>query len=530
MNSLLHDLITNIADRNPSATALRYQGQALAYEDLAALIQRCATGFVHHGLGRQERVAVYLPKRFETVAAFFAASQAGAVFVPVNPLLKANQVLHILQDSGARILVTSRSRTTQLAAVLPQCHDLHTVVLVDGEESDEAHVGHVHVISWSALIDASDSVLSRRLIDHDIAAILYTSGSTGRPKGVVLSHRNMVAGASSVVQYLGNTNTDRLLGVLPFSFDYGFSQLSTAFTCGACVVLMDYLLPRDVIRQLADEKITGFAAVPPLWAQLAQQQWPEDAGLALRYITNSGGAMPVATLKALRKILPKTQIYLMYGLTEAFRSTYLPPEELDRRPDSMGRAIPNVEIMVVREDGEPCAPGEPGELVHRGALVAMGYWGDPEKTAERFRPAPGRDNRLSLPEVAVWSGDTVRMDEEGYLYFIGRRDDMIKTSGYRVSPTEIEEVLYATGLVEQAAVFGVPHSTLGQAIVAVIIPREDDGNLPDRLLCECRKQLPSFMVPAHICLRRALPLNVNGKIDRQSLARELPGLFLEESR
>jgi acyl-CoA ligase (AMP-forming) (exosortase A-associated) len=335
----------------------------------------------------------------------------------------------------------------------------------------------------------------------------------------------MMTGAKSVAEYLGNTPGDRLLAVLPFSFDYGFSQLSTAFLSGASVTLMDYLFARDVIAMAAKERITGLAGVPPLWVQLAELTWPEAAQQSLRYITNSGGAMPRATLDRLRASLPETRPFLMYGLTEAFRSTFLPPEEIDRRPESMGKAIPNAEILVVRPDGTPCEADEPGELVHRGALVALGYWNDPQKTAERFKPLPDQDPGIVLTEMAVWSGDTVRKDADGFLYFIGRRDEMIKTSGYRVSPTEVEEVLYATGLVRDAVAVGVSHPSLGQAVVVVAAPA--DGRKPETaaLLNECKQRLPTFMVPLHVEWRDHLPRNPNGKFDRPLLARELKELF-----
>ena len=274
----------------------------------------------------------------------------------------------------------------------------------------------------------------------------------------------MVTGARSVAGYLGNTPDDRLLALLSFSFDYGFSQLSTAFLVGARVVLMEYLLPQEVVRTVEREVITGLAGVPPMWIQLAAQRWPDTVAHHVRYITNSGGTMPVATLAKLRAALPSTKVFLMYGLTEAFRSTYLAPEELDRRPGSIGKAIPNAEILVLREDGSPCGPDEPGELVHCGPLVAQGYWNDPKRTAERFRPLPQAVQDRPAGEVAVWSGDVVRADAEGYLYFIGRRDEMIKTSGYRVSPTEVEEEVHASGLVADAVALGVPHARLGQAL------------------------------------------------------------------
>ena len=352
---------------------------------------------------------------------------------------------------------------------------------------------------------------------------MYTSGSTGSPKGVVLSHRNLVAGAESVASYLGNTPADRILAVLPLSFDYGLSQLTTAFHAGATVVLINHLFARDVLKAVDAERITGLAAVPPLWIQLAQLDWP--AACPLRYLTNSGGAMPRATVAALRARLPAADLFLMYGLTEAFRSTYLPPAELARRPDSMGRAIPNAEVLVVRPDGSLCDADEPGELVHRGALVSLGYWNDPAKTAQRFRPAPGQDPALPLAELAVWSGDTVRRDEDGYLYFIGRSDDMIKVSGYRVSPAEVEEVVHESGLVDEAVAFGVPHPVMGQAIVLLAVARET-GLTPALLQKECQRRLPAWMVPAHIALHPGpLPRNPNGKFDRPALRAPLVALF-----
>lgn len=527
MPDLLHELILHSAATHPGNTALVHRQNQQDYASLAGDIQRAAQGLLGLGLSRGERVAVYLPKQMETVHGLFAASLAGGAFVPVNPLLKPEQVGYILRDCNVRILITASMRARQMDEELADCHDLRQLVIVDDDKALPEIPG-VETLGWQTLLSQGEGREAPAIIDTDMAAILYTSGSTGRPKGVVLSHRNMVAGARSVAQYLQNSAEDRLLAVLPFSFDYGLSQLTTAFSVGASVALMDYLLPRDVIRAVARHRITGLAAVPPLWNQIANLPWPNEARASLRYITNSGGAMPKATLQALREALPDTQPVLMYGLTEAFRSTWLPPEELDRRPDSMGRAIPNAEVMVVREDGSPCSPGEPGELVHRGTLVAMGYWNDAERTAERFRPAPGQEAGIPLPEIAVWSGDTVKMDEDGYLYFIGRKDDMIKTSGYRVSPTEVEETLYASGLVNQAVALGIPHPTLGQAIVAVITP---EGNNVDSeaVLQHCRQKLPAFMVPQHVQIQSDLPRNPNGKIDRKQLRQELQDLFQDLS-
>jgi acyl-CoA ligase (AMP-forming) (exosortase A-associated) len=535
MTALLHELLTASAERAPDAAALKFKRAESSYAQVAGLVERFAEGLLAAGLSKQERVAVYLPKRPETVATIFGATMAGGVFVPVNPLLKPPQVGHILRDCAVRVLVTSAQRATELTDELAQSPELRLLVIVDGPLAEPS--ASQTAIGWDDFLTAGAGT-PHRVIDTDIAAILYTSGSTGKPKGVVLSHKNMVTGAKSVAQYLENCADDQLLAVLPLSFDYGFSQLSTAFHVGASVVLMDYLFARDVLNLMVNERITGLAAVPPVWIQLAELEWPATVTEHLRYFTNSGGAMPTATLAKLRAAWPRTKPYLMYGLTEAFRATYLPPEEVDRRPESMGKAIPNAEVMVVRADGTPCDPEEPGELVQRGSLVALGYWNDPAKTAERFRPAPGQQKELCLIEMAVWSGDTVKLDKDGFLYFIGRKDEMIKTSGYRVSPTEVEEVAYASGMVGDAVAVATPHTDLGQAIVLVVsepspgspatVSRDAGGGRDEILLNFMKSRLPNFMVPHHIVWLPELPRNPNGKFDRPALAVQFKTTFFRE--
>lgn len=531
MSDLIHDFIFRSAGRTPGAEALVHGSRRLHYAGLADLVQRTAAALLATGLERGERVAVYMEKNVENVGAMFGAAAAGGVFVPVNPLLKPEQVAYILADCNVRVLVTTIDRLKLLAGVLPACRDLRLVVAVGGGDVLPA-VQNVEVLSWDDAIargtdrGTDNTRAPHRAIDGDMAAILYTSGSTGKPKGVVLSHRNMVAGAQSVASYLENTPQDRLLAVLPLSFDYGLSQLTTAFHVGATAVLINHLLPRDVLNAVVTERITGLAAVPPLWIQLAPLPWPQDC--TLRYLTNSGGAMQRPTLDALRRALPRARPFLMYGLTEAFRSTYLPPEELERRPDSMGKAIPNAEVVVVRPDGTECAPHEPGELVHRGALVSLGYWNDPGKTAERFKPVAPRHYGLPLAELAVWSGDTVRRDEDGFLYFISRNDEMIKTSGYRVSPTEVEEVVYAREHVAEAAAIGVRHPSLGQAIVVIAFPRDGAALTAGDLLAACKPHLPAYMLPQKVVIADgALPRNPNGKIDRKLLSTQYENVFGE---
>ena len=523
MAYLLHQTLFESAARRPDSTLLVHDAHgSVSAEQFAGHITQLAARFVALGIRPNDRVAVFLPKVPLCAYAFYAASCAGAVFVPVNPVLKPAQVEHILNDCDVRLLVTSPERLGHLQEVLPNLRSLHHVILSDEPKTPPA--AGVPVSVWSTQGEAAPFTAPRR-IDNDMAAILYTSGSTGRPKGVIISHRNIVDGARSVSAYLGIDERDRLLAVLPFSFDYGLNQLTSAVLKGATCVLFDYLLPKDVPKAVARHAITGLGAVPPLWAQIAPLAWPAEAQASLRYITNSGGAMPDGVLARLREALPRTTPYLMYGLTEAFRSTYLPPDKLDERRGSMGKAIPNAEIMVVREDGTPCVANEPGELVHRGALVSLGYWNDQERTATRFKPAPGQPDGIPLTEMAVWSGDTVRMDEEGYLYFVGRSDGMIKTSGYRVSPEEIEEVVYALGGVETAAAIGVAHADIGQAIVLAVCPLPGAELAEADIIAACRRVLPGYMVPQHVVIRDEIPQNPNGKINRPLLASEYAALF-----
>ena len=525
MKCELHHLVVRSAAAHPDRPALTDKTATLTYEQLHAEVRRVAGGLVNWGVRREDRVAVYLDKRVETVTSILGASAAQGVFVPINPVFKARQVAYIMADCNVRLLVTSPERLELLRPELEACPDLEAIVLVggDGERIASARVdAQISVLHWEEFGDADAAPDAETgVVDTDIAAIFYTSGSTGKPKGVVLSHRNLLMGAESVSHYLGNDSSDVILATLPLSFDAGFSQLTTAFHVGAHVVLHNYVLPGDLVRACVRHAVTGLTCVPPLWIQIADQKWPTEAAAALRYFANTGGRMPKATLDRLRAIFPKASPFLMYGLTESFRSTYLDPAEVDRRPDSIGKAIPNAEILVVRPDGTECDAGEEGELVHRGALVALGYWNDAERTAERFRPVPGREGAdWRTIEMSVWSGDVVVRDEEGFLYFLGRRDEMIKTSGYRVSPSEIEEVAFDTGLVRDVVAMGVEDERLGQHIVLVVAPATESFNDED-LLARMRQQLPLYMVPAAVHVRDELPRSPNGKYDRTLIRDEL---------
>lgn len=517
IRTAFHHLLSGAATATPDAPALSYKDSTVSYAEAWRSAEAAAAQLIDIGLGRGDRVAIYLEKRLETVSAIFSATAAGGMFVPINHVLKPLQVGHILVDSGARILVTSADRLAQLAETLPATA-VEDVVIVG--PSPKAIPDGIRVHSWDEGQDAGGRPPASPAIDVDPAAILYTSGSTGKPKGVVLSHRNLIVGAESVSTYLENTAEDVILSVLPLSFDAGLSQVTTAFAVGAHCVLMNYLLPREVAKLCARHHVTGLTCVPPLWLQLIDIPWPEEAAARLRYFANTGGRMPRAALDRLRTIFTEADPYLMYGLTEAFRSTYLDPSEVDRRPGSIGKAIPNAEILVMRPDGTECAPGEEGELVHRGALVGLGYWNDPVRTAERYRPISRPGQEWRTPEMAVWSGDTVVADEEGFLFFVGRRDDMIKTSGYRVSPTEIEEAAYSTGLVRDAVAIGVDDPALGQRIVLVATPTGAALDAAE-LTTALRQRLPLYMVPGTIDVRDDLPRSPNGKFDRNLIKHEV---------
>ena len=450
--------------------------------DGAALESRVgalAHALLGQGLREGDRVAGWLPKSEVACLLPLAAARAGLVSVPVNPLLKRAQVAHILADSGARLLIGDEAR------------------LATFEDGDAAEA---RVIAESAFAGVVDALPPSTRDPAEVTQILYTSGSTGRPKGVVLTHRNLMLAAESVRRFLRLTADDRALAVLPLSFDYGQNGLFSAWMAGGAVVALDYLLPGDVVKAVAREGITVLAGVPPLWAQLARANWPDGAGAGLRRLTNSGGALPVPVVRALRDRFPQAELHLMYGLTEAFRSTSLDPALVDRHPTGVGTAIPFAEVLVVRPDGGECAAGEPGELVHCGPLVAQGYWRDPERTAERYRPAPPASR---LGGTTVWSGDTLVRDSAGRLSFVARTDSMIKVAGTRVSPTEIEEAAVASGEVLDAVAFGVPDPDKG-AVVRLVASGEGEG-WPERLMTHLKRDTPAFMWPDRVVALPELP-------------------------
>ena len=477
--------------------ALALRDATLSYADLRTRVGRLAAWLKSQIPETGARIASWSAKGELTCLLPLAAPRAGLVHVPINPMLKRAQVAHILADSGAAMLIGTPARLSTL-------------------EQGDLPAGCAQVEESAALeaAKASDPLPKSAADPQTIAAILYTSGSTGKPKGVVLSHANLWLGAVSVAHYLKLRSDDVTLAVLPLAFDYGQNQLLSTWRAGGCVAPLDYLMPRDVTKAVAKHRATTLAAVPPLWRQLVEAKWEEGAGDSLKRLTNSGGALTPDLIDAMRATWPAADIYPMYGLTEAFRSTFLDPDLVATHPTSMGTAVPFAEVLVVNEAGGPAAPGEEGELVHCGPLVAQGYWQDPERTAERYKPAPAHSEYGGM---AVWSGDYVKRDADGLLYFVGRRDSMIKSAGNRISPQEIEDAALATGLVADAVAFGVADAKLGQAVHLVV---RGAGEV-DALKAALKRDLPSFMQPHAIEWREDLPLNPNGKIDRPALFREV---------
>ncbi|MGE0823678.1 MAG: acyl-CoA ligase (AMP-forming), exosortase A system-associated [Candidatus Binatia bacterium] len=519
MNFLLHHMLWSSAGRFPDKEALVHGSERLSYREVSQRVASLAVGLQGAGTERCDRVGIYLDASIPQALSIFAVAQAGGTFVPINNHLFPEQVAYIVNNCAIKGLITSKAKLTTLRPVLDNLPSLRFVVLVGEGEDVELQIPRYAFADLCMLPEPR--VWRDTNIDKDLAAILYTSGSTGKPKGVMLSHAQVMAGASIVSTYLEITERERILAILPFSFDAGMNQLTTAIQQGATLVLMSFLFAREIVHALDKEHITGLAGVPTLWSLIAQENSTLHKHKLpyLRYITNTGGAMPQSVLAVLRKQLPTTRIFLMYGLTEAFRSTYLPPEELDRRPTSMGKAIPNTEILVVNEDGQPCKPGEVGELVHRGPTVSMGYWGEAELTAQVLRPHPYLPSELGRDEKVCYSGDLVYADEDKFLYFVGRRDTMIKSSGFRVSPTEVEEALYSSGKLQGAAVIGIPDDILGQAIKAFVVPRDSSPIEPKDLIAYCGTKLPRYMIPKLVEVLSELPKTTSGKVDYPALRR-----------
>lgn len=512
--TILPDLIYRSARARPDHPALVLKGGKKSYAVLAAEVTAFAKGFVELGLRPSERVGIFLEKQFETVTALLGANAAGGVFVPINPVLRPGQVAHILNDCSVRALVTTRKRAAELSEILPSCSDLKFLILL--EDGPAADFPTLQVENWDRFLQqgAQSSATLPTIAEDDLAGILYTSGSTGNPKGVVLTHRNFVLCASTVADYLKYRPDDRILNLPPYSFGFGLSQLFTSLHAGVTAVLHSFLTAQDLLEVIAAERVTGVSGVPTAMSQVAALPWPPEAEESIRYISVAGGRMPESATMRLRAAHPQVEVYLMYGMTETLRATYLAPDEADRRPTSIGKAIPNAEILILRPDGTPCDVGETGELVQKGPLLARGYWNDPARSADVFRPIPGDS------EPAVWSGDMVKQDADGFIYFVGRRDEIVKIRGYRTSPVEIEDVVMASGQAAMAAAICVARSETEQSLFVYVTPKNGAAPDIDAILTHCRNHLPAYLVPQGIITRDRLPLTPNGKLERKKLLAE----------
>jgi long-chain acyl-CoA synthetase len=515
---LVHEYLTLSARRFPGKDALVCGGERWTYRALDEASGRLAGALGRMGLNRQDRVAIFLENSAETVVSLYGTLKAGGIFVILNASLRPGKLGYILQDSGARFMIASGKKAGIVKAALSQLPYPPVVIWV-GETPDIIPGGFpAGSDSWKAVLEASipEKSPGHPCPECDLATLIYTSGSTGEPKGVMSTHHNVVSAARSIIQYLENTPEDILIDVLPLSFDYGLYQVIMAFMFGGTVVLEKSLLyPVTILKAIERERVTGFPVVPTLAAMLLKMGNLSlyDLG-SMRYMTNTAAALPVEHIRRLRALFPRVKLYSMYGLTECKRVSYLPPEELDRRPASVGKAIPNCEVFIVDEEGRRAAPGQAGELVIRGPNVMQGYWNAPELTARTFRPGRYPDDRL------LYSGDLFKMDADGFLYFLGRKDDMIKTKGERVSPREIENALCGMEGIAEAAVIGVPDEIFGEAVEAFVALKPGIQVREKSVLKQCAEQLESFLVPRRVKILSELPKSPNGKVDKKALREE----------
>jgi len=506
--------LSSSARRFPDKTALVTPSRRWTYRELDQATDRLAASLAARGLTHGDRVAIFMDNSAEAVIGIFATLKAGAVFSPVNPTTKANKLAYILDNCRAAAIITEARHLRVVEPATAEAASVRLTVVANGAPGTLVPGG----LAFEAAIAGATAAAPRprAATDLDLAMLIYTSGSTGQPKGVMMLHQNVVAAATSITTYLESSADDVILNVLPISFDYGLYQVLMTFKVGATLVLeRSFAFPMALIKRMAEEGVTGFPLVPTMASTLLNMKTLTPADLPpLRYITNTAAALPVAHIKRLQELFPATRIYSMYGLTECKRCTYLPPEQLAIRPGSVGIAIPNTEAYVVDAAGERTAPGETGELVIRGPHVMKGYWENPEATAKALRPGP------HPWEKVLYTGDLFRTDEDGYLYFVGRQDDIIKSRGEKVAPKEVESVLYALMGVREAVVIGVPDPILGEAVKAVIAC-EPNARLTEKdILRHCAQHLEDYMVPKMVEFRSELPKSDNGKLSRRLVAAE----------
>jgi long-chain acyl-CoA synthetase len=528
---LVNNFLENSARKYPDKVALIYQDQRLTYQEIDEMANQLACALQDQGIKRGDRVAILMDSSPEAVISLFGILKANGIFLMLSPTMKSNKLEYILNDCQCKSLIAHANKLKIVKQAVKNCQHLKSIVIVSDTQNSAFKTQHSSVTTpdasfetylWHELAIHHSSLATKKYylpppssnIDLDLATIIYTSGSTGNPKGVMLTHLNMVSAADSIINYLENVPDDIIIDLLPLSFDYGLYQVLMAFKFGGTVILeRSFGYPYPVIEKIIQKKVTGFPGVPTIFAILLQLNDLKKYDFSnLRYITNTAAALPVDHIKKLRKIFPPhVQLYSMYGLTECKRVSYLPPEELERRPTSVGKGMPNEEVWIVDEKGSRVDPEVVGELVVRGSNVMRGYWGLPQETDQVLRPG------LYPGEKVLYTGDLFKADDDGFLYFVGRKDDMIKSKGERISPREIENCLYEIEGVAEIAIVGVPDEILGQAIKAFISPKDGYSLREKDIVRYCIKSLEDFMVPKYIQFMKSLPKTPNGKIDKLAL-------------
>lgn len=509
----LEQFLEQTAARMPDKVALICDNRRVTYREIETEANRIAHGLIEKGVQRGDRVVLFLDNSVEAAIGVWAVLKAGAVFVMANPTTKPDKLTYLLNNSRASCIIAQSKRLRGYESIWAETPHLQNVIVV-GKTEDVTDCTHP-LTTWAELVAANSNNPNppkKRCIDVDLAALVYTSGSTGNPKGVMLTHANMVAANKSITTYLRNTPDDIVLNVLPLSFDYGLYQWLMCCNYGGTLVLeKSFTYPHAILDKIVKLGVTGFPIVPTVVAILLQMDLTKYDLSKLRYFSNTGAAFPVEYILKLRKLLPDVTIFSMFGLTECKRVSYLPPEEIDRRTSSVGKAMPNCETMILDDEGNELGPNEVGELVVRGTNVMKGYWEAPELTAIRLKPG-------KIPhEMWLYTGDLFRSDDEGFLYWVGRKDDIIKSRGEKVSPREVEDVLHQHPQIAEAAVVGVEDAVLGQAVRAVVRLQPGAELTVRDVQSHCRSFLEDFMVPQQVEFREALPKTPNGKIDKKVL-------------
>jgi len=500
---LLQHLLENTVEKFPDKIAIKHKDREITFLELQNQSMQLGRKMKTLSPQQGEKIGILLDKSIEQVLSILGILYADKVFIIINPILHQKQIKHIIEDSEITTIITS----SKFCSLVKDSVEKNSIINVLKEEvfnEMEKNIGCQSIVCEN--------------ISDDVSNIIYTSGSTGTPKGVVISHRNLIDTANNSTEHLKVNEDDRILCCLPLNFDYGLNQITSTILKGCTLVLYDYTVPTALLKALSDEKITRFPALPPIWASIfnpklcrVDEEIVKYDFSNLKYIYNTGAKLPVPHVKRIRELFPKVELFLMYGFTEAFRSTFLDPKEVDKRPDSVGKALPSVKIEIIDKDGNPCKPGEVGELIHRGSGLAKGYWKSPELTAGVYRQNPLLQEGGMYNDVVAYSGDFAKKDEEGFIYFVDRKDCIIKTSGYRVSTIEVESLIMGCEGVSEVVVFGLQDDMLGKKIRAVVVAENKTANDIKKY---CEKEAPFYMVPKEVFIATNLPKTSTGKLDR----------------